>query len=59
MGADGDREVNHTTSTHPPDEMDDLCEFSVCVGSPSEGRCVVRPVGAPHTPLRGSPHGVG
>lgn len=39
MGADGDREVNHTTSTHPPDEVDDLCECS-CVGSPSEGRCV-------------------
>ena len=58
MGADGDREVNHTTSTHPPDEVDDLCEFSVC-GLPLGGECVVRPVGAPHTPLRGYPHGVG
>lgn len=34
MGADGDRGVNHTTSTHPPDEVDDLCEFSVCVWAP-------------------------
>ena len=33
MGADGDREVNHTTSTHPPDEVDDLCEL-VCVWAP-------------------------
>lgn len=39
MGADGDREVNHTTSTHPPDEVDDLCEFSVC-GLPLGGECV-------------------
>lgn len=54
MGADGDREVNHTTSTHPPDEVDDLCEFSVCVGSPSEGRCVVRPVGLPTHPSGGT-----
>lgn len=55
MGADGDREVNHTTSTHPPDEVDDLCECSCVWAPPSEGRCVVRPVGAPHTPLRGVP----
>lgn len=38
MGADGDREVNHTTSTHPPDEVDDLCECS-CVWAPLGGEC--------------------
>ena len=58
MGADGDREVNHTTSTHPPDEVDDLCECS-CVWAPLGGEVCGPPCRAPHTPLRGSPHGVG
>lgn len=50
MGADGDREVNHTTSTHPPDEVDDLCEFSVC-GLPLGGEVCGPPCrGSPHTP---------
>lgn len=58
MGADGDRGVNHTTSTHPPDEMDDLCECSCVWAPPRRGVCVVRPVGAPHTHPSGGTHTV-
>lgn len=55
MGADGDREVNHTTSTHPPDEVDDLCECSCVCGLPLGGEVCGPPCrGSPHTPPGGT-----